>query len=127
MQDEVLAQRIGLIPIRADPRLLRYKSEFFLLTNMFDTNQSSTAKSAKPTEKDTLVFDIQVRCDRNPSAAKDETDPNKKYMDSNVYSGMMQWKSSNDNQKKTWGADPPRPVEEDILLVKLRPGQVGLV
>lgn len=36
MQDEVLAHRVGLIPIRADPRLLKYKcqqSSLFPLLN----------------------------------------------------------------------------------------------
>lgn len=41
----------------------------------------------QPSENDTLIFDLRVRCDRNREAARGETDPQKLYYDSNVYSG----------------------------------------
>lgn len=45
VQDEVLAHRLGLVPILIDPRLFEYKSE----------NDVST-------EKNTIVFKLHVRC-----------------------------------------------------------------
>lgn len=74
-------------------------------------------------EDDTHVFDLRIKCDRRRDAAPGETDPRKLYHDSNVYSGMMKWVPSGTQDKKYKGNEP-RPVLEDILLVKLRPGQV---
>jgi DNA-directed RNA polymerase I and III subunit RPAC1 len=74
-------------------------------------------------ENDTHVFDIRVKCDRRRDAAPGETDPKKLYYDSNVYTGMMKWVPSG-GQSNRYRDDPPRPVHEDILLVKLRPGQM---
>ncbi|WVQ83088.1 hypothetical protein IAT38_005226 [Cryptococcus sp. DSM 104549] len=107
MQDEVLCHRVGLVPLKIDPRALRYRA----------------SAHALPHEHDTIVFDLQVRCDRRPDAARGETDPKKLYYDSNVYTGMLKWQPSGDQKKKFKGKDP-KPVDEDILLVKLRPGQV---
>jgi len=50
-------------------------------------SQSQTNPAASPctgeeegTEIDTLQFRLQVRCTRNPSAAKDSSDPNELYV-----------------------------------------------
>jgi DNA-directed RNA polymerase I and III subunit RPAC1 len=45
IQDEVLAHRLGLIPIAADPRLFEYLSE-----------------NDQPNEKNTIVFKLHVKC-----------------------------------------------------------------
>ncbi|GMH05831.1 hypothetical protein Nepgr_007671 [Nepenthes gracilis] len=47
IQDEVLAHRLGLIPLNVDPRLFEYKSEKDL-----------------PNEKNTIVFGLHARCER---------------------------------------------------------------
>lgn len=75
-----------------------------------------------PTDNDTVVFDLRVRCDRRPDG-KNETDPKLRYYDSNVYSGMLEW-APTESQKLKHANDPCRPVQPDILLNKLRPGQV---
>jgi DNA-directed RNA polymerase I and III subunit RPAC1 len=107
MQDEVLAHRIGLVPLKIDPHTLDFKPGNY----------------SAPMENDTHVFDIRVKCDRRRDAAPGETDPKKLYYDSNVYTGMMKWVPSG-GQSNRYRDDPPRPVHEDILLVKLRPGQM---
>ncbi len=82
------------------------------------------SESSQPHETDTLVFDLRVRCDRRPDAIQGETDPRKLYYDSNVYAGMLEWVPSGD-QPRRYASNPPKPVDPDILLVKLRPGQVS--
>ncbi|TYH58382.1 hypothetical protein ES332_D08G149400v1 [Gossypium tomentosum] len=47
IQDEVLAHRLGLVPIRVDPRLFEYLSE-----------------NDQPNEKNTIVFKLHVQCKR---------------------------------------------------------------
>ncbi|EKC97739.1 hypothetical protein A1Q2_07938 [Trichosporon asahii var. asahii CBS 8904] len=64
-----------------------------------------------------------AECDRRRDAAPGETDPKKLYYDSNVYTGMMKWVPSGQQKSKYKGKEP-RPVLDDILLVKLRPGQM---
>eukprot|EP00740_Mantoniella_antarctica_P010139 CAMPEP_0181378888 /NCGR_PEP_ID=MMETSP1106-20121128/18711_1 /TAXON_ID=81844 /ORGANISM="Mantoniella antarctica, Strain SL-175" /LENGTH=518 /DNA_ID=CAMNT_0023497801 /DNA_START=121 /DNA_END=1677 /DNA_ORIENTATION=- len=47
VQDEVFAHRLGLVPIRADPRMFEYKSE-----------------AEAPSERNTVVFKMHVKCHR---------------------------------------------------------------
>ncbi|ORY28460.1 DNA-directed RNA polymerases I and III 40 kDa polypeptide [Naematelia encephala] len=105
MQDEVLAHRLGLVPLNVDPRQMSYYS------------------GKTPTERDTMVFDLRVRCDRVIGVPLTETDPKMKYYDSNVYSGMLDWKPSG-GQEDRFRKKRPAPVDSDILLLKLRPGQM---
>jgi DNA-directed RNA polymerase I and III subunit RPAC1 len=70
------------------------------------------------------VFDLRVRCDRNPEG-KDSTDPRIKYFDSNVYAGMIRF-GPQQNQMEEFKDALPAVVNPDILLVKLRPGQVSV-
>lgn len=73
---------------------------------------------------DTVVFDLRVKCDWRRDGARGETDPKLAYYDSDVYSGMLKWEPSGDQTQRYRGKDP-MPVDPDILLVKLRPGQVS--
>lgn len=93
------------------------------------------------TDKNTIVFTLAVECSRNPTAARDETDPAKLYINSSVYSGHLayqhhgrQYRHFNlplpedkmDDEHEMKGEEwdePPKPSVEDILLVKMRPGQ----
>lgn len=65
IQDEVVAHRLGLIPIKADPLEFDYMTE-----------------DGGPTDLNTLVFKLKKKCEFNPEASADETDPNKKYINS---------------------------------------------
>jgi len=100
MQDEVLAHRLGLIPLKADPRLFQWKDE--------ETGDEGT-------KDDTLEFSLQIKCKRNANTSESGNQP---YTDSNVYTKHIKWvpKESQDS-----GLDPG-PVEDDILINKLRPG-----
>lgn len=43
------------------------------------------------TAKDTLEFELKVRCKRNPNAPENSKNPNELYIDNNVYSKHMRW------------------------------------
>ncbi|XP_066474611.1 DNA-directed RNA polymerases I and III subunit RPAC1 isoform X2 [Tiliqua scincoides] len=103
VQDEILAHRLGLIPIHADPRLFEYKSED-------DCDEINT-----------LQFQLKIKCSKNPQAAKESSDPNELFINHKVYSKHMEWVplgSQADNLNANF-----RPVHDDILIAQLRPGQ----
>ncbi|CAM0142577.1 DNA-directed RNA polymerase core subunit rpc40 [Umbelopsis sp. WA50703] len=105
IQDEVLAHRLGLIPIKADPLLFDFKGE-----------------EEGPTDLNTIVFKLNVKCERRDGVPKDETDPKKLYHNSEVFSKDLIWEPKGE-QAERFKDDPIRPVEDDILIAKLRPGQ----
>ncbi|KAK6875486.1 DNA-directed RNA polymerases I and III subunit RPAC1 [Candida tropicalis] len=72
IQDEVLAQRIGLIPWNISPDKLSWVDESVDVNDRF-------------TEDNTIVLSLDVTCTKNPNAPKDATDPNVLYKNSNVY------------------------------------------
>ncbi|CAH1792168.1 unnamed protein product, partial [Owenia fusiformis] len=106
IQDEVLAHRLGLIPIFADPRLFEYRAEG-------DTDGSAD---------DTIEFQLKVKCTWNLSASKDSTDPDELYKDHKVYTSHMKWIPIG-QQTEMFKEGDIKPVLDDILIAKLRPGQ----
>ncbi|KAK3811180.1 MAG: DNA-directed RNA polymerase [Benniella sp.] len=103
--DEVLAHRLGLVPILADPTKFDFKE-----------------KDETSTDLNTIVFRLNVKCKRNPQASPTETDPQKKYIHSTVYSGDLIWDPKGD-QAERFKDCPIKPVHDDIVIAKLRPGQ----
>lgn len=109
--DEVLAHRMGLVPIKVDPRQFVYK-------NKDDHNENNCVK-----------FNLHVKCTRkNTPEAKNRNndicpeDDEKLFNHASVYTSDMKWEPIG-KQKKNFKNTPIRPVYEDILLAKLRPGQ----
>lgn len=76
IQDEVLAHRLGLIPLKADHRKFQYKSE--------DSDDQGT-------EKDTLEFELKVRCTKNPNAPAESQNPDDLYLDSKIFTKSVKW------------------------------------
>lgn len=105
IQDEVLSHRLGLIPIKADPRLFEYKQD----------------SEAEGTEEDTIEFHLKVKCTRNQHV-KDATDPDDMYRDHKVTTKHLKWIPIG-NQSNIFKEGDIRPVHDDILIAKLRPGQ----
>ncbi|MBN3297068.1 DNA-directed RNA polymerases I and III subunit RPAC1 [Amia ocellicauda] len=106
VQDEILTHRLGLIPIKADPRLFEYRS----------------AGDEEGTEIDTIQLQLKIKCTRNPRATKESSDPNELYLNHMVYSRDMEWIPIG-NQADLFTDAKIGPVHDDILIAKLRPGQ----
>ncbi|KJE97859.1 polymerase I polypeptide C [Capsaspora owczarzaki ATCC 30864] len=106
IHDEALAHRLGLVPIRADPRY-------------FETRDTPDTQA---TDRNTLVFTLDVKCTKNPHASPNATDDTEKYINSRVLSSDIVWVPKGDQEAQFQDA-PIAPVHDDILIAKLRPGQ----
>ncbi|KAI9095509.1 DNA-directed RNA polymerase [Phlyctochytrium arcticum] len=106
MHDEILAQRLGLVPIKADPRLFEFRR----------------GEDDPPTDLNTIVFKLSARCEANENAPVQAVHPDEKYVNANVYTSHLEWIPQGE-QDTRFKHDPIRPVHNDILLTKLRPGQ----
>ena len=104
IQDEVLAHRIGLIPIKADPRLFEYRSE--------DNEQG--------TELDTLEFELKVKCTRRKDV-KDSSNFDTIYKNHKVYSGQIKWLPRG-KQGQLYSESDVGCIHDDILISQMRPG-----
>ncbi|KAL7717866.1 DNA-directed RNA polymerases I and III subunit RPAC1 [Entamoeba marina] len=98
MPDEMLAHRLGLIPIQADPRKFIFPA---------------SPNSSEFTEEDTIVFTLDVTC---------TLDSAKRPVNNMVYSGDLQWEPQGD-QETNFAERPIKPIMDDILLAQLQPGQ----
>ncbi|XP_035800632.2 DNA-directed RNA polymerases I and III subunit RPAC1 isoform X2 [Amphiprion ocellaris] len=110
VQDEVLAHRLGLIPIKADPRLFEYR------------NAGEESSEEEGSEIDTIQLQLKIKCSRNPRASKDDSDPRELYLNHMVYSKDIKWVPIG-NQADVFGVSSIGPVHDDILIAQLRPGQ----
>ncbi|CAH1637789.1 unnamed protein product [Spodoptera littoralis] len=105
IQDEVLAHRLGLIPLKADPRLFEYRQE----------------DATGGTEFDTIEFTMKVKCTVNKSQPKDSYRAEDLYENHSVYSSQMKWQPMG-NQASIHKEADIGPVHGDILVSKMRPG-----
>jgi DNA-directed RNA polymerases I and III subunit RPAC1 len=107
IQDEVLAHRLGLVPIAVDPRLFEYRG-----------------KDDPATDRNTIVFKLKVECRRLANGSVE----NEK-----VESKSLEWLPDGSELPDETACVFPTsqrgvlpdvaPVHADILLAKLRPGQ----
>ncbi|KAF8503877.1 DNA-directed RNA polymerase [Gautieria morchelliformis] len=102
--DEILAHRLGLVPLNVDPSLIEMKEGEFA------------------TDRNTIVFRLQAACTRNSKAVQGETDPQKLYHHSNVLTSDLEWQPQGE-QATIFRDNHPGPTNPNILLAKLRPGQ----
>ncbi|CAG7851358.1 DNA-directed RNA polymerases I and III subunit RPAC1 {ECO:0000305} Short=RNA polymerases I and III subunit AC1 {ECO:0000305}; AltName: Full=C37; AltName: Full=DNA-directed RNA polymerases I and III 40 kDa polypeptide {ECO:0000303/PubMed:3815519}; Short=AC40 {ECO:0000303/PubMed:3815519}; Short=C40 {ECO:0000305} [Serendipita indica DSM 11827] len=107
IQDEVLSHRLGLIPLRIDPRMLE------------DAPQNYQDDS---TDRNTMVFSLDVTCADRDGVRPGTTDPEKLYINSSVYAKDLQWVPQGE-QETIFASDPPRAANPNILIAKLRPEQ----
>jgi DNA-directed RNA polymerase I and III subunit RPAC1 len=100
IQDEVLAHRIGLIPLKIDPKKL------------------SNVVNGEETDQDTIVLYYNVECTNEKEIKPDGTEG---YVNETAYSGSLTWVPQGEQEKLF--PEGIRPVHDDIVLAKLRPGQ----
>ena len=107
MQDEVFSHRLGLLPLRADPRQFEWKP--------------AEDDSLEGDEKNTLEFELKVRCSNRQNG------PNSSgftFVEKGVYAKDIRWLPRGD--QKSWvNVDDPGPIDDEeshILLNKLHPG-----
>lgn len=117
IQDEVLSHRLGLIPFTGSKTGIR---DFLRWRRK---NEDGTPGPVY--DYNTVQLRLQVECTRNPSAAPGERDPTKLYHNAHVYARDIEFVPSG-RQVDIFKSpeDVIRPVHPDILVAKLRPGQV---
>lgn len=109
IQDEIMAQRIGLIPLKVDPDALSW----------VDKTQEEADRF---TEDNTIVLSLDVACTRNPNAPKGTTNPKELYRNAHVYARDLKFEPHGAQLEK-FKNNPVVPCDPDVLLAKLRPGQ----
>uniref|UniRef100_A0A182J1L4 DNA-directed RNA polymerases I and III subunit RPAC1 n=1 Tax=Anopheles atroparvus TaxID=41427 RepID=A0A182J1L4_ANOAO len=105
IQDEVLAHRLGLIPLRADPRMFEYKAN----------------ETDPPTAQDSLEFELKVKCTRRNKDVSEVTNNDNMYKNHSIYSGQIKWVPIG-NQSTVYTEASVGPIDDDILISKMRPG-----
>lgn len=106
IQDEMLAHRLGLIPLHADPTKFNWK------TPGLGPHNTSSAYS--------LMFSLEAKCERLPECEPDRTGRREDlYKDYKIFSGHMKWEPLGDQSNRFTEKDIPRPVHKRILIAKL--------
>ncbi|CAF0854640.1 unnamed protein product [Brachionus calyciflorus] len=103
IQDEILAHRLGLIPLKAGPSKFKFK-----LNPEGDNN-----------EDDTLEYELKVKCKMPKNGNKEDR---KSFIDSKVLSSHIKWNPIG-NQAEQFKEEDVCPVLGDILVAKMNPGQ----
>lgn len=138
IQDEVLAHRLGLIPLTGGQEGLKWLKLFhkkpaeddFAAQAAHEDGESESVAA----EDNTVVMNLDVTCrwatqaedsrDGKRLAKEGSSDPNEKYVNSNVYASSFVFESQGPGQEQYFsGENAIRPVNPDILIAKLRPGQ----
>jgi len=93
IQDEVLAHRLGQIPLRADPR----KFDWYQVEKTADDKEKQHAQDidqspgAYGNPANSLEFELKVRCKKNTNANKADTHADSLYIDHNIYTKHIKW------------------------------------
>ncbi|KAB5536396.1 RNA polymerase Rpb3/RpoA insert domain-containing protein [Coniochaeta sp. 2T2.1] len=118
IQDEVLAHRLGLIPFKGGKRGLLDFLKWWRKPEGDEDEYSTTF------DFNTVSLELNVECTKIPGADPEvETDPAKLYHHANVYARDIVFTPEGRQPDYFSGEDAIAPVNPDILIAKLRPGQ----
>lgn len=117
IQDEVLAQRLGLVPLKGG----KYGLLNFL--KWWKKPEENEDRYAKCFDYNTVRLSLKLECTRNERAAPGETDPLKAYHNAHVYAKDIKFEPFGRQFEFFSGKDAIVPTNPDILVAKLRPGQ----
>lgn len=73
IQDEVLAHRLGLIPLRADPRMFDFRESKNLKSYYVCSIIFYLVLDVEGTEHDTLEFELKIKCSYNKESNKKDS------------------------------------------------------
>ncbi|OQD72961.1 hypothetical protein PENDEC_c018G02158 [Penicillium decumbens] len=118
IQDEVLAQRLGLIPLKGSVEGINWMHWF-----QKPSEDEEGSSGDGPTDYNTVVLHLNVECTKNPNADEDEQDPRRLYNNAHVYAKDITFEAVGRQAQFFVGDGAIRPVNPDILVAKLRPGQ----
>ncbi|KAL8688987.1 MAG: hypothetical protein Q9218_005235 [Villophora microphyllina] len=121
VQDEVLAHRLGLIPLTGNPAGLRWLQQYQKPTDE-DPDGSGVA------DINTIVLKLKVECTKADNYddlnKKGEDDPRLLYKNAHIYAKQLEFVVSGRQDQFFSGEENEiRSVHPDILLAKMRPGQ----
>lgn len=121
VQDEVLAHRLGLIPLTGNPAGIRWLRQYRKPT---DEDPDGTGVA----DNNTVVMRLNVECTKaekyDELTKRGEEDPRKLYEHAHVYAKDLEFVISGRQDTFFSGEeDAIRSVHPDILLAKMRPGQ----
>jgi DNA-directed RNA polymerases I and III subunit RPAC1 len=105
IQDEILAHRLGLIPLKADPRSFEYKLD---------------EKDVEGNELDTLEFRLETKCTWRNKDSKESRNPDAMYKNHNVYTEHIKWVPRG-KQGTLFKESDIGPCDDKILISKMRP------
>jgi len=80
-------------------------------------------EDSEPTDYNTVVLKLDIACEYNKTVSKTETDPQKLYTNSSVYSSSIQFVPQGRQSEWFPPSAPIKPGNSNILLAKMRPGQ----
>ncbi|KAJ3987954.1 DNA-directed RNA polymerase [Lentinula detonsa] len=110
IHDEILAHRLGLIPLNVDP-----------------THMDMLEEGDTPTDRNTVEFKIDLECswkdnNKGKASALGSSTPtdDERYVNHQLLSKHLQWNPAGEQIEKLKNAGP---LNGDIVLAKLRPGQ----
>ena len=125
VQDEVLAARLGLVPLTGSLSGLNWLQFYKKPPTQDDDDALDDRETAA--DNNTVVLKLHVECEwRSAEGVKsEETDPEKLYVNSSVYAKQITFEPTGRQTSEFPEPDGQvRPVNPDILLAKMRPGQV---
>ncbi|KAI5307020.1 DNA-directed RNA polymerase core subunit rpc40 [Ascosphaera pollenicola] len=117
IQDEVLAHRLGLIPLKGSIEGLNW------LKWVPPVNPDDPTAEPELADYNTIVLRLNVECTANPDADPNEEDPTKRYHNAHVYARDITFHPVGRQEQYFAGDGAIQPANPDILIAKLRPGQ----